>query len=126
MPLTEFKRNRIDVLVLAGGFVALVDTIWGGVAALGLDLSRMNELVMGISFVLGFPIYVLDFWTGKRIAGFMVGLFMFRWIARCFGGSTFVFCGPWRGSILLILAFTLLQLSILRREGKLRRSMARP
>jgi hypothetical protein len=48
-------RQRFDSLALLGAFVVLVDTVWGAVAALGLDLSRMNELVLAISFVLGFP-----------------------------------------------------------------------
>ena len=123
MSLTmESMRHRVDFLALVGGFVILVDTVWGGMAAIGLDLSRMNELVMAISFVLGFPIYLLDLWINKRIAISMVGLFLFRWFATCFGGSTPVLCSPWRGSVLLILAFVLLQLSKLRREGKPRQT----
>lgn len=113
-------RHRVDLLVLIGAFIMLVDTAWGGMAALGLDLSRTNELVMAISFVLGLPIYLLDIWINKRIAISMLGLFLFRWIATCFGGPTPVLCNPLRGSVLLILAFALLQQSKLRREGKAR------
>jgi hypothetical protein len=111
-------RHRVDFIVLIGGFIMLVDTAWGGIAALGLDLSRMNEFIMAISFVLGFPAYVLDLWIDNRIAFSMLGLFLFRWIATCFGGPTPVLCNPLRGSVLLIVAFVLLQLSKLRREGK--------
>jgi hypothetical protein len=117
---THSMRHRVDILVLIGGFIMLVDTAWGGIAALGLDLSRINELVMAISFVFGFPIYLLDLRINKRIAISMVGLFLFRWIATCFGGPTPVLCSPWRGSVLLIVAFGLLQLSKLRRERTLR------
>ena len=118
MSLTmESMRHRVDSLVLIGGFVALVDTAWGGLATLGLDLSRMNELVMGISFVLTFPLYLLDIWINKQIALSMLGLFLFRWIATCFGGPTPVLCSPWRGSVLLIVAFVLFLLSKLRRES---------
>ncbi len=119
MPLMKSLSGRDDSLALIGGFIMLVDTGWGGIAALGLDLSRMNELVLAISFVLGFPIYLLDLWLDKRIAMSMFGLFLFRWIALCFGGPTPVFCSPWRVSVLLIVAFVLLQLSKLRRERKL-------
>ena len=126
MSLTmESMRHRVDSLVLIGGFVALVDTAWGGLATLGLDLSRMNELVMGISFVLTFPLYLLDIWINKQIALSMLGLFLFRWIATCFGGPTPVLCSPWRGSVLLIVAFVLFLLSKLRRERKLRQSSSR-
>ena len=97
MSLTmKSMSGRVDSLALIGGFIMLVDTAWGGIAALGLDLSRMNELVLAFSFVLGFPIYLLDLWINKRIAVSMLGLFLFRWIATCFGGPTPVLCSPWR------------------------------
>ena len=115
-------RHRVDSLALVGGFVILVDTLWGGLAALGLDLSRMNELVLAISFVLGFPIYLLDLWINKRIAISMLGLILFRWIATCFAGPTPGLCSPWFGNQLLIVAFVLLQFSKLRREGKPRQT----
>ena len=123
MSLTmKFMSGRVDALALIGGFIMLVDTAWGGIAALGLDLSRLNELVLAISFVLGFPIYLLDLWINKRIAVSMLGLFLFRWIATCFGGPTPVLCSPWRGSVLLILALVLLQLSKLLRERRLKQT----
>lgn len=119
MSLTiESMRHRVDLLALIGGFLMFVDSLWGGIAALGLDWSRTNELVMAISFVLGFPIYLFDIWIDKRIAFSMPGLFLFRWIATCFGGPTPVLCSPWRGNVLLILAFVLLQLSKLRQARK--------
>lgn len=117
--------DRVDSLALIGGFVALVDTVWGGLATLGLDPNRTNEQVMGISFVLTFPTYLLDLWIDERVPMSMLGLFLFRWITTCFGGPTPVLCSPWRGSVLLILAFVLLQLSKLRRERRLRQTSSR-
>ncbi len=114
----ESMRHRVDFLALVGGFVMVVDTVGGGMAALGLDLGRMNELVLAISLVLGFPIYLLDIWINKRIAVSMLGLFLFRWIATCFAGPTPVLGSPWRGNVLLIVAFVLLQFSKLRQERK--------
>lgn len=109
---TEDKSGRLNnVLVLVGGLFMLVDSIWGALAALGLDLSLKNELALGLSFVLGLPLYFVDVWTGKRIAFALIALFLFRWIALCFAGPTFVFCSPWPGSALLICAFVLLQWS---------------
>jgi hypothetical protein len=116
MPLTvESLKRRVDSLTLIGGLIALVDSAWGGFAAIGLDSTRTNELVLAISLVLSFPAYVLDLWIDDRIAVSLIAVFLFRWIAVCFGGPTVVFCWPWRGSILLILAFVLLQSSKLRR-----------
>jgi hypothetical protein len=118
MSLTvDSRKSRIDSLAILGGLVILLDTVWGGIAILGLDWSRTNELVMGISFVLGIPMYLLDLWINKRIAICMLGLFLFRWIARCFGGPTPVLCNPfmWPVGILLFLAFVLLQSSKLRK-----------
>jgi hypothetical protein len=113
-------RHRVDSLVLIGGFITLIDTVWGGLASLGLDSNRTNQLVMAISLILGFPVYLFDLWMDKRIAISMIGLFFFRWIARCFAGSAPVLCNPWRGSVLLIFAIVLLQVSKLRREQRLR------
>jgi hypothetical protein len=116
MPST--KRNTIDSLALIAGVVVLMDSLWGGIAALGLDLSRTNQLILGISLILGFPTYLLDLWLESRIAISMFGLFVFRWLATCFAGPTPVLCNPWRGNILLIVAIVLLQFSKLRRERK--------
>jgi flagellar biosynthesis component FlhA len=104
------RQRRMDSLAMIGGAIMVVDTIWGGLAALGLDLRQMNELVLGISFVLGLPLFLLDFWMKKRIAFSLLALFFFRWAALCFAGPTPVLVAPWRGSVLLIVAFVLLQL----------------
>lgn len=114
----ESIRTRVDSLALIGGFIALLDTAWGGILGLGLDLSRTNELVLGISFVLVLPAYLLDLWLDKRIAISMLGLFFFRWNATCFGGPAPVICSPFRGNVLLISALVLIQLSKLRRVSR--------
>lgn len=112
----EHKNRSSDSLVILSGVAALLDTVVGGIAVMGLDLSRTNELVMGISFVLGFPMYLLDLWLKKRVAFFLLALFLFRWVARCFGGPTPVLCNPfvWPVGILLFLALAFLQWSKLR------------
>jgi hypothetical protein len=126
MSLTiELMKRRIDFLALIGGFVILLDSVWGGMAAAWLDWNRVNELALGISFVLGAPIYLLDLWMDKRIAISMLGLFFFRWIATWFAGPTPVLCSPWRGNVLFILAFVLLQLSKLRQLRKTRQAAVR-
>jgi len=117
----KFVRNKIDSLTLSGGIVMLLDSIWGGIIVLGLDLRHPYELVLAISLVIGFPVYILDLWIDKRIPIFMIGLFLFRWIVRCFGVPVPALCNPLRGSVLLIAAFVLFQWSKLRREQILRR-----
>jgi hypothetical protein len=114
---TVFQKTRFDLITLIGGLLMLLDTTWGIAADLGLDWSRTNEVVLGVSLALGLPAYLLDLWTTKRlrVPVFLLGLFIFRWLARCFGGTTFVLCNPLRGSVLLIVAFALLQYSSLRK-----------
>jgi hypothetical protein len=115
----KLPRGRIDFLVLVGGTLMLVDTVWGGLAALGLNLSRTNELLLGISFVLGVPAYLLDVWLNKRIAIAMIALFLGRWIATSYAGPTPLLSSPWRGNVMLIAAFLLLQSSKLRSTKRL-------
>jgi hypothetical protein len=112
-----FQNAQVDLVTLIGGLIMLLDTAWGVAADLGLDWSRTNEVVLGVSLALGLPAYLLDLWTTKRVRVpvFLVGLFIFRWLARCFGGPTFVLCNPLRGSVLLIVAFALLQYPSLRK-----------
>lgn len=110
----ESKRHPSDSLALLGGLVVLFDSVWGGIASMGLDWSRPNEVALGVSLVLGLPAYLLDLRIGKRVPVVLVGLFIFRWLARCYGGPTFVLCNPLRDSVLLIVAFALLQWSRLR------------
>jgi hypothetical protein len=112
--VVESKSHPIDSLALLGGLAVLLDGVWGGIASLGLDWSRSSEIVLGASLVLGLPAYLLDLWIGKRVPLVLLGLFIFRWLARCYGGPTFVLCNPLRGSVLLIVAFALLQWSRLR------------
>jgi hypothetical protein len=105
------------MFTLTGGLLMLLDTAWGITAALGLDWTRAREIVLGVSLMLGLPAYLLDLLTAKRMPLFLLGLFFFRWLARCYGGPTFVLCNPLRGSILLIVAFALLQWSWLRKPS---------
>src|SRR5271156_1585290 len=114
---TAFRKTRFDLLTIVVGILMLLDTAWGIAADLGLDWSRTNEVVLGVSLALGLPAYLLDLWTAKRVQVpvFLLGLFVFRWVARCFGGTTFLLCNPLRGSLLLIVAFALLQYSRLRK-----------
>jgi hypothetical protein len=108
--MEERRQRQINSLALIGGIIMFVDSIWGGLAALGLDLSQMPDRLMAMSFVLGLPLYLLDFWINQRIAFSLLGLFFFRWIVLCFAGPTPLLVAPWRGSVLLIVAFVLLQL----------------
>lgn len=116
---TTLQKTRFGLLTLMSGLLMLLDTAWGIAADLGLDWSRSNEVVLGVSLALGLPAYLLDLWTTRRVRlpVFLLGLFVFRWLARCYGGTSFVLCNPLRGSVLLIVAFALLQYSTLRKVG---------
>lgn len=113
LKVIESKRHPVDSLALIGGLAICVDSVGGGIASLGLDWSRPNQIALGASLVLGLPAYLVDLWIGKRVPVVLLRLFLFRWFARCYGGPTFVLCNPLRGSILLIVAFALLQWSSL-------------
>ena len=114
-------RHRVDFLAVTAVVLAAVDTLWGGFVALGLDLSRMNEVTLAVTFVLPFPVILFDLWWGKRIAISMLGLFFLRWIATCFARPSPVLCSPWRGNVLLISALLFLQISKFRRTGNFTR-----
>jgi hypothetical protein len=58
------KKEPINwpvVLIALSGVAALLDTIMGSIINLGLDHSRSVDNVIGISFTLGFPCYLLAF-----------------------------------------------------------------
>lgn len=110
------ERSRFDLLTWISGGIMLLDMAWGVAGSLGLDLRRTNEALLALSLTLGFPAYLLDLRT-KRVPMFLLGLFLFRWLARCFAGPTPVLCSPLPGSALLIFAFALLQWSKLRERG---------
>lgn len=111
-------KHRFDSLAIVGGFVALLDTAVGGIVLLGLDLSRTNELVFGVSLVLGMPMYLLDLWINNRLAICLLWLFLFRWGAQCFLGPRPSLSNPfvWPVGLLLFVALVLLQASKLRRR----------
>jgi hypothetical protein len=102
--------------VVLSGVAALLDTVFGCIINLGLDLSQTWDLVFGISLVLGFPMYLLDLRLKKRIAFFLLALFLFRWAVRCLFGPTPLLVNPfvWPVGILLFTALALLQWSKLR------------
>lgn len=111
------NRNRPSVsFVVLSGVAALLDTVIGGVADLGLDLTRTHELLLAISFVLGFPMYLLDVWLKKRFVFFLASLFLVRWAIRSFIGPTPGIGNPidWPMGILLFTSLVLLQWSKLR------------
>jgi hypothetical protein len=102
-------RSKLSALALLGALAALIDTVWGGLAVLGLDLSRRNELLMGITFVLGLPMYLLDLYSSRRIAFGLITLFFARWVACRSGGPTAVLCSPWKVNPMIIVAFILVE-----------------
>jgi hypothetical protein len=104
--------------MLVGGAIMGVDTLWGGVAALILDLGRPNELALAITMVLGLPMYALDVWIDRRIAICLLALWLLRWAAASFAGPIPLLASIWRGNVLLILAFVLLQWSKWRRLAR--------
>jgi hypothetical protein len=102
-----------SILVIVGGLIAALDSSIGSIALLGLAIDKPNELLMGLSFTLGLPMYLVDARRRHRIVLYTPALFVVRWIARCFAGPTPTLVTPfaWPLGALLFLALVLLQLS---------------
>ena len=119
MSLTaESTKSRVGYLAMLGGVLMLIDTLWGSIAVLAFDWSSPNEAAAGISFVIGLPTYVLDFWSKRRVVLFLPALFLFRWLAVSIGSASPTFIQPWTLNALVIAAAVLLQASKLRRHAR--------
>lgn len=118
MSLTiESTRARIGYLSVFGGFLMLIDTLWGAIAVLPFDWYRPSDITVGISFVMGLPAYILDSWSKKRIIIFLPALLVFRWLALSLLAKPPTLIGPWRVNVLIIVASILLQWSKLRKPA---------
>jgi hypothetical protein len=104
------QRNRWShSLLILGGAAALLDTVIGVIINLALDHSRSYDNLLGISLVLGFPMYLLDVRLKKRFVLFLPILFLIRSAIRSL--PTLVLGNPidWPVGILLFSALILLQ-----------------
>lgn len=126
--------------VLAG-LLAVIDTLWGALAVLPFDWTLPNETVLGLSFVLGLPAYLLDVWIRGRAVIFLPAVILLRGFAEfCIGSPTVAehltrgeifsqlvhFCAAsptfgWQlmGNYLLIAAAVLLQWSKLKPQARI-------
>jgi hypothetical protein len=74
---------------IVAGLVAVIDTLWGAIAVLPFDWTRPNDAVLGISFVLGLPAYLLDLWIKPPVVIFLPALALLRGFAtHCIGAPT--------------------------------------
>jgi hypothetical protein len=108
--LIEHKNRLSHALLILGGVAALLDTVIGLIINLGLDHSRPYDNLLGISFVLGLPMYLLDVRLKKRFVFFLAFLFLSRSVIR--SAPRHVIGNPidWPVGILLFSALVLLQL----------------
>jgi hypothetical protein len=82
---------------------------------MGLDPSRLDDMVLMVSLVAGAVMYTMDARSHRRLAVCVLGLWMLRWAATCFAGpAPASIVVPWRNSQYLLVAFVLLQWSKLR------------
>jgi hypothetical protein len=110
--------SRLGGVAAIGGVVAAFDTVLGIVVALGLDPARVDDGVLIVSLVAGAAMYALDARSPRRLAVWMLGLWMLRWTASCFAGpEPASLVVPWRNSQYLIAAFVLLQYSKMRQSA---------
>ena len=82
------QKSRTDRLVILSGWAALLDTGVGILINIGLDHGRVFDNLFGLVLLLGFPIFVLDLWLGKRFAICLATAFLVRWAILSHDGST--------------------------------------
>ncbi|HTL03130.1 MAG TPA: hypothetical protein VL243_12910 [Vicinamibacterales bacterium] len=120
MSLTaESTKARIGYLAMFGGFLALVDSLWGALLILPFGFGNGIEIALGIGLVLGLPAYILDFRSRRRIVIFLPVLLLFRWILMSAVAVPHSLGQPWRWNVLLIAATVLLQWSNLRQQPRI-------
>jgi hypothetical protein len=111
------EKSAINWLLILSGAAALLDTGMGLIINMALDHSRAFDNLFGISLLLGFPMFLLDLWLGKRFAFCLASAFLVRWAILSLGGPTPGIVNPagWpMGFFPLLAAFVLLQWSKLR------------
>jgi hypothetical protein len=111
------QKTGIDRLVILSGWAALLDTGMGIMINMALDHGRVFDNLFGLSLLLGFPMFLLDLWLGKRFAICLASAFVVRWAILSLGGPTPRIANPaaWPvGFFPLLTALVLLQWSKLR------------
>lgn len=119
MSVTAKSNNGlIPDLVILGGLLMLIDSLFGGIAVVIFDWRVFRDASIGFGLLMGLPAYVLDYWNGKRFLIYLPALFLIRWVAQSLGGTPPYWGTPWIGSELLIAAAVLLQISKLMARPK--------
>jgi hypothetical protein len=103
------------------GFFALLDTVIGTMTIAFFGLGLALDRAIAISFLLGFPMYVLDLLIKRQLAICLLSLIVCRWALLTFGTWPPHPTDPfaWPMGILLTLSFVFLQLSRLRPVKKI-------
>jgi len=99
------------LLPLFAGFLIIIDTVWGAIAVLPLDWTRLNEAVLGVSFLIGLPAYVFDLRRDGRGLVFLPAVVVMRWLAESYAAFPAPLGRPWTGNLLIIAGSLLLQWS---------------
>lgn len=100
---------RIGGMLALGWVLMLIDSLWGGLAVLGIGFSGILNIALSLGLVAGLPAYALDVRSERRIIVFLPALYVLRWIVEGNIGPALHVGPPWRGSWLLIVAAVLLQ-----------------
>ena len=106
------QKSGTDRLVILSGWAALLDSGMGLIINMALDHSRAFDNLFGISLLLGFPMFLLDLWLGKRFAFCLASAFLVRWVILSVSGPTPRIANPaaWpMGFFPLLTALVLLQ-----------------
>ena len=110
------RESTRALLLKLAALLVLVDTAWGVVAVLPFDWTLPNEALLGVSFLLGLPAYLLDFWNKRRVVIALPAVVLFRGCAEFYAGSPHPLGWQLWGNQLLIAALVILQWSKLQRR----------
>jgi hypothetical protein len=125
-------KARVGWLVILGGLMVFIDTLWGALLVLVFDWNDPKQVVFGMSLVSGLPAYVLDFRRRGRVVVFLLSAVLLRAFVEFFLAGSSTPGRPWAGNLnvsaleefvifppssLLIAATMLLQWSKLRNRG---------
>lgn len=121
------RSDESVYLAAAGGFFALLDTIWGVIAVVAFfDWTRPFGVALGVALLACLPAYVLDYLSKQRVVMVLPLVFLFRYIVAVFAASPPAVGLPWTGNLLFIAAAILLQLSKRRKGEPLPGAVSRP
>jgi hypothetical protein len=103
------------ILLLIGGLIFLLETLFGCIASLILDTHSIRDTLTALCLTLGLPIFLVGLVSLRIAAAALWTFFVVQWINGCFLSSPPRLSSPfdwWHGDALAV-AIVLVQCSLL-------------